>query len=392
MKDYGFMPDAVGKRHTRQEDTFTGTGRLDAHSPTEMGRAWTSATGTISGNAAIHTETLGAEQATGTLTVGVFYIITASEVNHFYTGSAIGDYFKATATTGLDANNKVQAITLSSILTLSDLGFSEGRYWFTPKITTAGALGGVVVMTNDSVASTDGLWCYYDDTAGKLQVFKRVAGVDTPLLSTAITYVAGKQGCLVYDKSAGKIWAFYNNAIVGTAQALTDASIINNTWHGIMSTGDASVDALAFASLGYGADLFDPGAGTFESGTYSWVPSAGNTIENDAGQLKITYVNHADGAQLTFRDTRDLNSDLTVGELYRFDFAGRVNSGSNVGLTYYNGIGSWLTFKIFTETDLTASVGYFIAQSATGMIIYQGGTMGAGEIIWLDNLVLKQVQ
>jgi hypothetical protein len=56
-------------------------------------------------------ETLGAEIATGTLTAGKLYKITATEANHFYTGCAIGEYFTSVGTETCDANNKVQEVT-----------------------------------------------------------------------------------------------------------------------------------------------------------------------------------------------------------------------------------------------------------------------------------------
>ena len=56
-------------------------------------------------------ETLGAEIATGTLTAGKLYKITATEANHFYTGCAIGEYFTSVGTETCDASNKVQEVT-----------------------------------------------------------------------------------------------------------------------------------------------------------------------------------------------------------------------------------------------------------------------------------------
>uniref|UniRef100_A0A6M3IVJ9 Uncharacterized protein n=1 Tax=viral metagenome TaxID=1070528 RepID=A0A6M3IVJ9_9ZZZZ len=50
----------------------------------------------------------GAEQASGTLTIGKSYIITATEVDHFFAGCAVSNYFIAAAETALDANNKVK--------------------------------------------------------------------------------------------------------------------------------------------------------------------------------------------------------------------------------------------------------------------------------------------
>jgi len=66
-------------------------------------------TGTISPSERM--STLGDELATGKLVKGNWYKITATAADHFYAGDKIGDVFRATATTGLDASNKVKLLT-----------------------------------------------------------------------------------------------------------------------------------------------------------------------------------------------------------------------------------------------------------------------------------------
>jgi hypothetical protein len=56
-------------------------------------------------------EALAAEKSTGTCTAGNLYKITATEVNHFYTGCAVGEYFTSVGTETCDASNKVQEVT-----------------------------------------------------------------------------------------------------------------------------------------------------------------------------------------------------------------------------------------------------------------------------------------
>ena len=50
------------------------------------------------------------ELSSGTLTIGTYYLITATATDAFYTGCAIGDTFEATAATSLTSNNKVREI------------------------------------------------------------------------------------------------------------------------------------------------------------------------------------------------------------------------------------------------------------------------------------------
>lgn len=62
----------------------------------------------------IYETTLGAEEATGTLTIANVYKITATAGgNYFFTGDAVGMYFEADAETALDGTHKVQEVTNS---------------------------------------------------------------------------------------------------------------------------------------------------------------------------------------------------------------------------------------------------------------------------------------
>ena len=56
---------------------------------------------------------VGAEVATGTLTIGTLYQITATEKDHFYAGCAVGNVWTALAATALNAGNKVKPVTRS---------------------------------------------------------------------------------------------------------------------------------------------------------------------------------------------------------------------------------------------------------------------------------------
>src|SRR5574343_11608 len=69
-----------------------------------------------------------------------------------------------------------------------------------------------------------------------------------------------------------------------------------------------------------GATLWDTGADTFESGTYGWVKYGNNTVENDNGKLKITYVDNGAGAYDYIEESSDLSSDLSVKTWYEMQF------------------------------------------------------------------------
>src|SRR5574343_1428706 len=75
-------------------DTFTrsngaiGTSETTGpDSQTTPAKTWTGATWTIATNKTVNTPVPGEEIATGNTAVGTWYLITASEANHFYTGS-----------------------------------------------------------------------------------------------------------------------------------------------------------------------------------------------------------------------------------------------------------------------------------------------------------------
>jgi hypothetical protein len=212
------------------------------------------------------------------------------------------------------------------------------------------------------------------------------------LISTAVTYSADAELVLVYDGALKTATMFYNNAIVGTAQDVSSYTWLqSNTIQALFSTGQAANEGFTSCDFGppnLGSDLFDAGAGTFASGTYSWVAQGNNTIENDAGQLKTTYVDNIAGALTYLSAAGDFTANLTVGAVYRIDGYARVNAGSTVSVRVYTS--SAIVLSDITQTTLTAFMGYFVASSATVNYFYTT-SMGAGEIIWLDNLVLRRV-
>ena len=137
-----------------------------------------------------------------------------------------------------------------------------------------------------------------------------------------------------------------------------------------------------------GAELFDADAQTFDSGTHSWVKYGNNTITNDNGALKITYVNNALGAYLWLKDASDLSTDLTIGKTYKFTFDAKVSSGASVDVTISTLAGSP---QVITETSFTTKSIYFTAENTNSTYV-DTRNMGSGEIIYLDNLSLKEIQ
>lgn len=144
-------------------------------------------------------------------------------------------------------------------------------------------------------------------------------------------------------------------------------------------------------------DLFDPGAGGFEGaiGVDNWVPVGTNTIEvstdiahGGTKSAKITYVNSFQGAYLQFRDSLDLISDLQVGKKYRVRGWAAVNTGS-VDIIIWDSTAIVATVTINSTTMVPFSLDFFPLNATTSNI--QMANMGAGEIIYLDDLTIEEV-
>ena len=200
-------------------------------------RVWNGATWTISGGLAVNTPALGIELAAGNLTVDDWYQITATQVNHFFAGCAIGDCFRAAGATALDANNKVQQITLVDMFTT----FATG----TPSVLLSGLVNsvgagvravGYITNLDDPAAPVNFLITYHDGT--NLHLEKCVAGTYTSLINAAAPF--GLTGEIrIHTRRDGanlKVKLFYRRASIGAEQTIADAGIIDNNIHGMMST------------------------------------------------------------------------------------------------------------------------------------------------------------
>ena len=152
------------------------------------------------------------------------------------------------------------------------------------------------------------------------------------------------------------------------------------------STSYAKIPADVKSTLG--SELWDADASTFDSGTHSWVVYGSNTIANDSGALKITYVDDVRGAYVWFKDASDLSSDLTVGKLYRLTFDAKVNSGSSVDVSAN---ANSVVGATVTETSFTSKSIDFVCSATTSNYL-NVLNMGSGEIVWIDNLSLKEVK
>ena len=106
---------------------------------------------------------------------------------------------------------------------------------------TAGTQAGVVTNLDDAATPANFLLAYHNGTNAILD--KCVAGTYTNLISAAATYSAGATLRLITYTSGGNLLArlYYNNALIGTEQTISDAGIKSNTIHGLFSTYSANL-------------------------------------------------------------------------------------------------------------------------------------------------------
>jgi hypothetical protein len=136
-----------------------------------------------------------------------------------------------------------------------------------------------------------------------------------------------------------------------------------------------------------GPSLMQAGKGTFDTGTESWIKQGNNTIVNDAGSLKLTYIDNLEGALDYLRAASDLTTNLTVGKYYKIRLRAKVDSGMSVQVRLLTAT----TYAVITQTDFTWFEFSFMATNATTMYMrfYYPGYVN-GQRLWLDEWSIKE--
>ena len=293
----GLPPLLAYDTFTRSNGAIGSTETVGPDGQTTPTRVWTGATFTVASNAAINTPTLGADvvvngdfdadtdwgKGTGwTIAAGVAskaagtgsFLTQAAlvartwysgtmEISAFVAGSLLalnsqsganangiwllGGYSRASTDVGLwagsTANFSLDNIIIKS-LTASEVfsSISVGENDVIADVNlTKNALSiatfGLVLCLDSAAIPANYLVCYLDRSA--ITLGKIVAGVFTQLITASITYSAG--ATLRAIKSGTSVSVYYNNAQVGTIQTVSDAGIISNTLHGLMSTDPLNV-------------------------------------------------------------------------------------------------------------------------------------------------------
>ena len=175
------------------------------------------------------------------------------------TGRVVGTgnfyiYASGGGVSGTIDNVVVKPLTLSSLF--SSVSTSDTDVIADAGVTlTAGTQAGLVTNLDSTSSPANFLIAYHDGTNVKLD--KNVGGTYTNLISAAATYSAGATLRVITYTSSGslKVRVYYNNALVGTEQTVSDAGIISNTKHGLFSTYSGnSFDNFTLWARGTGAE------------------------------------------------------------------------------------------------------------------------------------------
>jgi len=194
--DFIRVPDALWLPEPLAYDSFTRSdgslGNTETSGPdgqTITAHGWNGATWAIDTNQAKNTPNLGAEHSSGTLTVGTWYQITATETDHFYAGCQVGDTFRAESEISLDANNKVCPLTLSELCATVNVGTKQVIASVKIQSLQSGTQGGLVLWLDDPADPQNFIIAYHD--GANLKVDKCVGGSWANISSKAVSFVAG---------------------------------------------------------------------------------------------------------------------------------------------------------------------------------------------------------
>lgn len=126
-----------------------------------------------------------------------------------------------------------------------------------PLTIPAASAASVVFCGESSVDPANCLTATVDTDAGTCGLTKTVAGVETALISVAITYADAAELILVVDKAedglSSSVSMFYDGEPIGTTQTITEAAILRGKKHYL--SGDYGSSVLHKRRFALGADI-----------------------------------------------------------------------------------------------------------------------------------------
>ena len=122
-----------------------------------------------------------------------------------------------------------------------------------------------------------------------------------------------------------------------------------------------------------------------------WLAYGSNPVADITNGVKITYNNDADGARAMFSDAKILNTDLTVGKLYKVTFNAYYEGGSaGVLVRIYDSTAVVYRTPSLTTSDTSYTL-YFKATHATNAQLYLQD-LASSNIVYITNISTKELQ
>jgi len=290
-------------------------------------------------------------------------------------------------------NISLKPLTVASML--STVNTSTSNAMVSTGLTLAsGAQAGVVLNVDSDTNPQNFVLAYHDGT--NIRMDKRVGGTYTNLLSVASTYVAG--ATLRLERTGGNNYmVFYNGALVGTAQNIADAGIINNTRHGIFASSTGNTFASFAISTTVNGSAADPTGGTryaYDNSGKLSAPSGAAFFNGGAtspgwGNPALYYpaITRAAGKLLSYK--LNFSAFGGNGSMFGFETDYQPHFGSNAWTIY--GGGGFMLWENGgygpTLTNLSTSTDYQIAHVLRGTGVYhfiRGGTFTDWTLLWIS--------
>lgn len=140
-------------------------------------------------------------------------------------------------------------LTTSTAFLLQQDAMPDANVVVSADLTVVAGFPAGVALVNDPTNPTAGIVLCHNAT--NLILYKFTDPTTwTALINTTATYAAGATICLSYDSTTGAARAYWNNALVGTQQTITDAEIVACRYIAAFNTGGGSaVDNLVCRNL-----------------------------------------------------------------------------------------------------------------------------------------------
>lgn len=147
-----------------------------------------------------------------------------------------------------DSAGKAFASALSGGIAAATLDSGKTDALTTAKVTRSGGVAGVMAAYVDA---NNHVRAVHNGT--NAQLIKRVSGSDTNVISTAATYAAGAEIRAIREGTAYRL--YYNNALIGSQQTISDAVFNSVTLQGIYTTDAANtLDDFVVRARGTGGE------------------------------------------------------------------------------------------------------------------------------------------